>query len=347
MAGTIGATIITEQNARATVDGYFSGKYSMNVGVGGPTINSGVLVVGRAYQITAAGGNFVNVGAPSNGLGVRFVATGTTPTAYGTGEVRQLITTGMNVSSVTGGGVNTNEIVFQTDRFSLLTATGDPVQLLTVAADGFVFGTDLASDNYTAGVDGWKLTRAGRLVAVEGNVGGFEITPKRLYGLSSGGWGDRWVDLNIDNGVAPYIKIGSSVGVVALSAVYTTGYQGNGTSPRWSLDEAAGGGNLRLWNSTPTVTVEMSGQTGDVTATGIIKAGSFKVGSNQVVGARGTAVATANNISGGGAGYFDGADTISKANLVAFVNALCVAYNANADAQNALRDRMQTHGLIS
>ena len=53
-AGTIGARITIESNARATVDGYFAGKYSMNVGVGGPTIISGLLVIGRAYQITAS-----------------------------------------------------------------------------------------------------------------------------------------------------------------------------------------------------------------------------------------------------------------------------------------------------
>ena len=361
-AGTIGARITIESNARATVDGYFAGKYSMNVGVGGPTIISGLLVIGRAYQITAAGGNFVNVGAPSNGLGVRFVATGTTPTAYGTGEVRQLITTGMNVSSVTDGGFNTNEIVFQTDRFRLQTASGTPVQLLDVTSDGFVFGTDLASDNFDPGVEGWRLTRAGRLVAVEGNVGGFEISPKRLYGVSSGGWGDRWVDLNIDNGVAPYIKIGSSVGVVALSAVSTTGYQGNGTSPRWSLDEAAGGGNLRLWNSTPTVTIEMSGQTGDadfpgdVTANSLdvgssfVKCGSVQVGSYQVVGAQLTAVASADNSTATTtivAADMAGADTVSKAWFVSYLNALGVIVNGNATKQNTLRDRIQTHGLIA
>ena len=97
--------------------------------------------------------------------------------------------------------------------------------------------------------------------------------------------------------------------------------------------------NALRWEIHPT--------TGDIDGTAIIKAGSFKVGANQVVGSRGAAVAGTNTISGGGTGYFDGGDTISKANLVAFVNALCIAYNANAAAQNALRDRIATHGLIA
>lgn len=268
-AGTIGARITIESNARATVDGYFAGKYSMNVGVGGPTIISGLLVIGRAYQITAAGGNFVNVGAPSNGLGVRFVATGTTPTAYGTGEVRQLITTGMNVSSVTDGGFNTNEIVFQTDRFRLQTASGTPVQLLDVTSDGFVFGTDLASDNYTAGVDGWKLTRAGRLIAVQGNIAGFELYSNQLYAASGGG-GE--IEINTNFGATPYVQLKNDAGYrVQHNAVQIFGKKG--AFDLWQIDEGFGGGVMRLFNGAGVTKVSLFGLYGEADFASHVKSG--------------------------------------------------------------------------
>jgi hypothetical protein len=45
------------------------------------TQTSGSLVIGKTYEITIlnAGDNFINVGAPSNTLGIKFIATGTTP----------------------------------------------------------------------------------------------------------------------------------------------------------------------------------------------------------------------------------------------------------------------------
>ena len=48
------------------------------------TQTSGLLVVGTTYEITDynANDNFMNVGAPSNELGVKFIATGTTPAVW-------------------------------------------------------------------------------------------------------------------------------------------------------------------------------------------------------------------------------------------------------------------------
>jgi hypothetical protein len=53
------------------------------------TISTGSLTVGVTYEITdnSGGANFTNVGAPNNTVGTFFVATGTTPTSWGTGEL--------------------------------------------------------------------------------------------------------------------------------------------------------------------------------------------------------------------------------------------------------------------
>lgn len=51
------------------------------------TVSSGIITPGRTYQITANAGlaaNFINVGAANNNVGTYFVATGTTPTSWGT-----------------------------------------------------------------------------------------------------------------------------------------------------------------------------------------------------------------------------------------------------------------------
>ena len=53
------------------------------------TIADQSLVVGTTYQITANNGtgDFLNVGAPNNDVGTFFVATATTPTVWGGGEL--------------------------------------------------------------------------------------------------------------------------------------------------------------------------------------------------------------------------------------------------------------------
>jgi hypothetical protein len=67
-------------------------------------ISSGELVIGVTYQITdwdnAANFDFTNVGAPNNEFGTYFVATGTIPNSWGTGEVRLIFNTGAPVVNV-------------------------------------------------------------------------------------------------------------------------------------------------------------------------------------------------------------------------------------------------------
>lgn len=56
-------------------------------------ISGGSLVVGSGYTIisNSGGANFTNVGAANNNIGTVFKATGTTPTAWGTGELANAI----------------------------------------------------------------------------------------------------------------------------------------------------------------------------------------------------------------------------------------------------------------
>jgi hypothetical protein len=51
--------------------------------------NSGLLIVGVTYKIddNSGGLDMMNVGAPNNDMGTYFIATGTTPSSYGTGNL--------------------------------------------------------------------------------------------------------------------------------------------------------------------------------------------------------------------------------------------------------------------
>jgi hypothetical protein len=53
------------------------------------TVSDQPIVIGTTYQITFnnGSGDFLNVGAPNNEIGTYFVATGTTPTAWGGAEL--------------------------------------------------------------------------------------------------------------------------------------------------------------------------------------------------------------------------------------------------------------------
>lgn len=55
----------------------------------GISINSGSIEIGRLYKITdnSGGADFLNVGALSNSVGERFMATGSSPASWGTGSL--------------------------------------------------------------------------------------------------------------------------------------------------------------------------------------------------------------------------------------------------------------------
>ena len=113
---------------------------------------------------------------------------------------------------------------------------------------------------------------------------------------------------------------------------------------------------------------------GDANVVGYTEAASFKVGGNQVVGSRKTAVGTAATDAATDAPTdantglvttdFDGGDTVSLTDLVSYfnivdgrlntiaskLNALAGKYNTAAGYHNDLRDRFKVtggHGLIA
>jgi len=66
------------------------------------TINSAPLTIGVTYTIVSSNGtdDFTNVGAPSNSVGVKFIATGTTPNSWTPGESELEYNTGAPVATV-------------------------------------------------------------------------------------------------------------------------------------------------------------------------------------------------------------------------------------------------------
>lgn len=62
------------------------------------SITSGLLTIGVTYRIIDAGGDFTNVGAPNNDTDTYFVATGTTPSNWGTASL--IFNTGAPVVTV-------------------------------------------------------------------------------------------------------------------------------------------------------------------------------------------------------------------------------------------------------
>jgi len=86
-------------------------------------LTSGSLTVGVTYEISDnTGADFTNVGAPNNTVGTFFVASGTTPTAWGTGQLDY--NTGAPVVTVLENTLGNVYYTFLTDGYYYLTATG-------------------------------------------------------------------------------------------------------------------------------------------------------------------------------------------------------------------------------
>jgi|GEM_PF-2294246 len=79
-------------------------------------ITSGTLTINEYYEIlnVSGGADFINVGAASNTVGVIFKATGTTPTAWGTGSVQ------LYHSKVDIEALNEQEVTINTYQFPTL-----------------------------------------------------------------------------------------------------------------------------------------------------------------------------------------------------------------------------------
>jgi len=101
------------------------------------SITSGLLTIGVTYRIIDAGGDFTNVGAPNNDTDTYFVATGTTPSNWGTASL--MFNTGAPVVTVlenTIGNIwftyyglgdyfiNSNGLFINEKTFALIGTTG-------------------------------------------------------------------------------------------------------------------------------------------------------------------------------------------------------------------------------
>ena len=115
------------------------------------TVSDQPIVIGTTYQITFNNGtgDFLNVGAPNNELGTYFVATGTTPTAWGGAELEY--------------------------------NTAAPVVTVlenTIGYVWFVFGTD--GVYYVRNIDEWNQNKLWYSSSGIGNTGAININPGRL-----------------------------------------------------------------------------------------------------------------------------------------------------------------------
>jgi hypothetical protein len=223
--------------------------------------------------------------------------------------------------------------------------------------------------------DGSQLSIYGDLNAVSGTIGGFNIGSNGL----SVGTGTEKIELKSLSGT--YLRFGE--GGATATTILTLGnllFLDSSGVTRTSLSEAV----ISLLNSGGTAYVTMSGNTGAISSLGTIsaahfsttgtisasgaisgtaeiKAGSFKVGDYQVVGARGLTVAA---VSGTGVTSLDtgiaetywgtASNDINRTNLSLYANEVDTQLNnvggmvnSLKAAVNDLRARMQAHGLIA
>lgn len=188
-----------------------------------------------------------------------------------TGTGRKVIT-GINLTSTTDGGTDVSEVNIMTDHLRLITSTimgagGDPIQLLDITADGFVFGADLASDNYDPLVAGWLLTRDGTIEVNDaivrgtiysslGMVGGFDIDSNRLHAGSGG----SAIELN---SLTSSLLFGQLTGRAAIYSLAGLAAANGALQTTYDLANDTGGfGRLRLYNA-GTVKITLDGSTGN------------------------------------------------------------------------------------
>lgn len=123
------------------------------------------------------------------------------------------VITGMRLMSIEGPEGVLSDITFLTNTLNVVaTVGGTPINLLQISPAGFVFGTDLASDNFVAGSTGWQLTRAGvfelntgtfrGVIAIGTGANATSISPT---GLQVGNPAGGTVRIN-DNAGTPYLN---------------------------------------------------------------------------------------------------------------------------------------------
>jgi hypothetical protein len=119
--------------------------------------NSGLLTVGVTYKIddNSGGLDMTNVGAPNNDMGTYFIATGTTPSSYGTGNltydpgapVAEVLenTIGNIWFTYNGQGlylINSDELFLNGKTFFTITNTTNPLDVGNVVIYMYVNSVD-------------------------------------------------------------------------------------------------------------------------------------------------------------------------------------------------------------
>jgi len=113
------------------------------------TQTSGSLFIGKTYEITIlnAGDDFINVGAPSNTIGIKFIATGTTPQNW-TNASELTYNNGAPIANIKFNSIGNVWFEFSSDgnyQFksnSLFTSYGWFIQPVSNANSGFIVLTD-------------------------------------------------------------------------------------------------------------------------------------------------------------------------------------------------------------
>ena len=105
----------------------------------------GSLVIGRTYYINTNnnGGNFLNVGAPSNDVGTYFIATGTTPTSWGAtpgnlSNINLIFDSGTPIATVLENTIGNVYFIYDADGYYYLLSDGLFTNDKTAILGGFV-----------------------------------------------------------------------------------------------------------------------------------------------------------------------------------------------------------------
>lgn len=179
------ARIISEETVRASADGALASTITGVIAayISADTVLTAAVTAESTARVSADGALATSISTVSATVGAlsasvtaeasaRATADGYLSSKYTLLVTAGDLVTGINITSDSGPGTNLSTITFQTDRLRVQTSSGAPVVLLDLRATGFVFGTDLASDNYVAGSAGWQLTRAGNLELNSGTFRG-------------------------------------------------------------------------------------------------------------------------------------------------------------------------------
>jgi hypothetical protein len=312
--GSLSSTVTTNASASVTRDGFLSGKYSLKV----------------------AAGNVV---------------------------------TGMNISSTSGGGSDVSEIAFTGSVFKVYNGASNVVPFTVNTGTNTVTLTNVIVDTLAANISITSPTIVGGVLKLNGTAtvcsntaDGSDTSLVRMNGGGASGatrggqidcYGDNYgfvsgTDYSGSVHIAPSSNASGIVRIYDNTGTIRFGVGPTGASVVGDFSASAISGTS--YSGGAVTGTLITGQS-SITSQGPVNAATFfSRGGTQVVGARGAAVTSADTTTVStilSLGTFAGSDTISLSALISYLNALGGAFNGNAAKQNDLRDRIQTHGLIS